>query len=94
MRYAAAGIVLAAAAVSSWSVYHASHAASPVAHQAQPVVAPPHQPAAGGFDSAHEMHVPPTLAPIHVPPAPKKKIKAHAAKSATPREPEASQSKP
>jgi hypothetical protein len=34
---------------------------------------PPHQAAQGGFESSHGMHVPPTLAPIHVPPAPKKK---------------------
>jgi hypothetical protein len=64
-QFATMALVFAALAGGGWNVYRLNHS--------QVLVAPPHQAAPGGFDSSHEMHVPPTLAPIHVPPAPKKK---------------------
>jgi hypothetical protein len=82
-QFAAAGVLAVAVAGSMWSL-HRSH---PPAAGAQNAPAATHaaqggSPAdAGGFHSAGAERVPPTLHPIKVPPAPKKKPGAgHAAK--------------
>lgn len=80
-QFAAAAVLVLAVAGSMWSL-HRSH---PPAAGAQNTPAPAAQggsPAnAGGFRNAGAERVPPTLHPIKVPPAPKKKPGAgHAAK--------------
>jgi hypothetical protein len=79
LRYAATAVVMVAMAGGAWNLYRVSHTPT--------LVAPPHQAAPGGFGSAHEMHVPTTLAPIHVPPAPKKKPAASKAAHAAAKAP-------
>jgi hypothetical protein len=69
LQFAAAAVLVAAVAGSTWSVYH-SHSqtgtVAPPIHGASPA-------SAGGFGSAKAERVPPTLNPIKVPAAPKKK---------------------
>jgi hypothetical protein len=77
LQYAAAAILVVAVAGSTWSVYrgHPQTGMKPGAHtQAAPVLPP--AASAGGFGSAGAERVPPTLNPIKVPPAPKKKPSA------------------
>lgn len=82
VQFAAAAALMVAVAGSTWSVYH-RHPQTGTAHVNTPV-APAAQgsaPGAGAFGSAKVERVPPTLTPIHVPPAPKKKPgPGHAAK--------------
>ena len=90
-QFAAAGVLVVAVAGSMWSL-HRSHPPATGA-QSAPAAVPAAVPAAasarqggspadaGGFHSAGAERVPPTLHPIKVPPAPKKKPGAgHAAK--------------
>jgi len=83
-QFAAAAVLAVAVAGSMWNVYHGHPQTRPGARTASPVGsgtqagAPD---AGGGFDGAKAARVPPTLNPIKVPPAPKKKPGAgHAAK--------------
>ena len=82
-QFAAAAVLVVAVAGSMWSV-HRSHPPAngaqnaPAAAPATPGTSPAD---AGGFHSAGAERVPPTLHPLRVPPAPKKKPGAgHAAK--------------
>jgi hypothetical protein len=77
LQYAAAALLVVAVAGSTWSVYRAhpqgaAKVGTPT--QAAPVLRP--AASAGGFGSAGAERVPPTLNPIKVPPAPKKKPSA------------------
>jgi len=77
LQYAAAALLVVAVAGSTWSVYrgHPPAGVKPGAHtQAAPVLPP--AASAGGFGSAGAERVPPTLNPVKVPPAPKKKPSA------------------
>jgi hypothetical protein len=66
-QFAAAAVLVVAVAGSTWSVYHTNRGSK--------IVAPvPHAvDSGGGFGTAGAERVPPTLNPIKVPPAPKKK---------------------
>jgi hypothetical protein len=77
--YAAAGVLVAALAGGSWGLYQVNQI-----NRAPAIVAPPHPGAPGGFGTSHVAHVPPTLAPLHVPPVPNSvpKKKASAGKTA------------
>jgi hypothetical protein len=83
-QFAAAAVLAVVVAGSMWSVYHGhpqtgsgGRTASPAGSGTQ--AGSPD--AGGGFDGAKAARVPPTLNPIKVPPAPKKKPGAgHAAK--------------
>lgn len=69
-QFAAAAILVVAVAGSTWSVYHTNRGSKIVAPV--PRVADPSG-IGGGFGTAGAERVPPTLNPIKVPPAPKKK---------------------
>jgi hypothetical protein len=90
-QFAAAAVLVVAVAGSTWSVYH-SHprtGAQGGAQSAAPAIPATHgssPDSAGGFSSANAERVPPTLHPIKVPPAPKKKPGAgHAASKPSPK---------
>jgi hypothetical protein len=77
LQYAAAALLVVAVAGSTWSLYHGHPQAEmkPGSHmQTAPVL--PSAASAGSFGSAGAERVPPTLNPIKVPPAPKKKPSA------------------
>jgi hypothetical protein len=59
-------VVLVALASGGWTIYQSNHTQtlSPGLHNAP----------AGSFGGAGAVRVPPTIAPLHVPPAPKKKF--------------------
>lgn len=81
LQYAAAGVLAAAVAISSWSVYHGQRmAANANAASKQAAPAPAKGTAGSGFTPAGAVGVPHTLAPIHVAPAPKRKPGAAATK--------------
>jgi hypothetical protein len=81
LQFAAAAVLVVAVAGSTWSVYHAHPRARAGANsQAPPAVQ--RDAASGGFGTAGAERVPPTLNPIKVPPAAKKKPSA--SKSAKP----------
>lgn len=71
LQFAAAAVLAVAVAGSMWGVYHNRTATKAMT----PVASPATNPAAtsGGFSNADAKRVPPTLNPIKVPPAPKKK---------------------
>jgi hypothetical protein len=77
LQFAAAAALVIAVAGSTWSVYHGrpqmggGSQAAPATVPTQPARALPG--ISGGFGSAGVARVPPTLHPIKVPPAPKKK---------------------
>lgn len=83
-QFAAAAVLVIAVAGSMWNVHHAHPQTGPGARTASPAASGTQgsSPAAGGgFDGAKAERVPPTLNPIKVPPAPKRKPGAgHAAK--------------
>jgi hypothetical protein len=83
LQFAGAALAIVVLAGGTWGVFHlgshgqAGASAQPASNSANPGGA------AGGFSNAKAVRVPPTLKPLHVPPAPKKKPNAgHAAKSA------------
>ncbi len=74
VQFAAAAALVIAVAGPMWSVYHAHPQIGGSSTQAAPVPAPRALPGnSGGFGSAGAVRVPPTLHPIQVPTAPKKK---------------------
>lgn len=78
LQFAAAAALAAAVAGSTWSVYHGGTRAGIGAHGVSPAPAVPQalqgaSPGSGSFGSAKAERVPPTLNPIHVQPAVKKK---------------------
>lgn len=81
LQFAAAAVLTIAVASSTWAVYHTRSGQNAMgAHIVPPA---PNSPAAspnvqqgGGFSTAGAVRVPPTLAPIKVPPAAKKKSAA------------------
>jgi hypothetical protein len=74
LQFAGAGVLAAAVAISSWSVYHGQRrAANANAAAKQAAPAPAKSTAGSGFTPAGAVGVPHTLAPIHVAPAPKRK---------------------
>lgn len=74
LQFAAAGVLAAAVAISSWSVYHGQRmAANANAAAKQAAPAPAKSAAGNGFTPAGAVGVPHTIAPIHVAPAPKRK---------------------
>jgi hypothetical protein len=77
VQFAAAAALVLAVVGSTWSAYHQHPQLGTTAPAVRP--APP-APAAGGFGTASTVRVPPTLNPIKVPPAPRRKPGAgHAA---------------
>jgi len=75
LQYAAAAVLVVAVAGSTWGVYHTRPQAGQKAGPSTQIApAVPHD--AGGFGTAGAERVPPTLSPIKVPPAPKKKPSA------------------
>jgi hypothetical protein len=74
--------VLAALAGEGWNLYRthmgAGTGAAGQASNAPAISVVPVQAPTGGFSQAGTMRVPPTLTPLHVPPAPKKKTGAKA----------------
>ena len=93
-QFAAAVVVLVATAAGSWNLYriHSANSATPASqanHAPSVPVAPAPVPMAasgGGFSTAGAVRMPPTLTPLHVPPAPRKKSGAkHVAKKASPK---------
>lgn len=95
LQFAAAAVLVAAVAGSTWTMYHLRPAhvtqsgTQPGARtgtQTGPAVTPAVSPESsgsqgGGFDGAKAERVPPTLNPIKVPPAPRKKPGAGHAKA-------------
>jgi hypothetical protein len=81
LQFAAAAVLAVAVAGSSWGVYH-WRGSTKMPSGAQTVQPPPPAPQTGGFGTADVKRVPPTLAPIKVPPAPRKKPSAGVAKIA------------
>jgi len=74
LQYAAAAVLVVAVAGSTWSVYHSHPQAGQKAGANTPVAPVVHHDASsGGFSTAGAERVPPSLNPIKVPPAPKKK---------------------
>lgn len=95
-QFAAAAVLVVAVAGSTWSVYHSHPRAGTQggAQSAAPAIPATHGSSpdntggvnTGGFSSANAERVPPTLHPIKVPPAPKKKPGAgHAASKPSPK---------
>lgn len=84
LQFAAAAVLVIAVAGSTWSVYHMhprTTNAAPAAASSAPGGGTASEGARGGFRSAAAERVPPTLNPIKVAPAPKKKPGAgHVAK--------------
>jgi len=84
LQFAGAAILVAVIAISMWSVYHGGVGRQPGLKTGERVVgsggaqsgAPAAVPSQGNFGTAGAERVPPTLAPIKVPPAPKKKPSA------------------
>jgi hypothetical protein len=76
LQFAGAAVLAIAVGGLTWGGYHLHGAAHPAS---VPTVAAP---APGGFGSAGALRVPPTLTPIEVPPAPKKKPGAASGKRA------------
>ena len=84
LQFVGAALLAAAVAGSTWGVYH-RHPQSGVqtGTQGSGERVVPHLPQ-GSFGSAGAERVPPTLAPIKVPPSPKKKPKAGVIKASKP----------
>jgi hypothetical protein len=82
LQFAGAAVLCIALAGSAWSVYHNRSAASNAVPVSTKTSAPTAQPApASTFHSAGAERVPPSLAPIKVPPASRKKPSpSHAAR--------------
>ena len=77
LQFAAAAVLVVAVAGSTWTVYHSHPQAGPKAGANTQVTPALHPDASsGGFGTAGAELVPPTLNPIKVPPAPKKKPSA------------------
>lgn len=65
LQFAGAAVAVAALATGGWTLYQSN--------RSQPLVPGVHAPAQGSFSTGGAVRQPPTLTPMHVPPAPKKK---------------------